>query len=143
LAASCGWRTTGEVARELAVRHVLDMHRAACAEGEVHYLLTSGEPPSAELLQRLASDGLVLVAPSAAKHDLATSRPLPAAGERSVTFWVASFDQTGEHHGKIEAGWIGPGEENARFRIALRRDGGRWEVGVTQALEETDGALGR
>jgi hypothetical protein len=55
-----------------------------------------------------------------------------AGGSASgVEFFAEPFDQTGEHHGRIRAGWrpaaTGAGEERA-FTLEVMRDGGRWTI---------------
>lgn len=116
---------TEDEARAAAIRYVRELYASSAS---TFYVVVDGGTPSKQFFNCLPPADSSLVPATDATHDFVAMRVRDGAARESVTLWVDDYDQTGEDHARIEAGYQRADGTSERFTLALRKIGGRWNV---------------
>ena len=112
-------------ARAAALRYVREL---SASSASTFYVVVDGGTPSKRFFNCLPPEDSSLVPATEATHDFVTMRVRDGAAPESVTLWVDDYDQTGEDHARIEAGYQRADGTSKDFKLALRKVAGRWKV---------------
>ncbi len=112
-------------ARAAAIRYVREL---SASSASTFYVVVDGGTPSKQFFNCLPPEDSSLIPATEATHDFVAMRVRNPDDRESVTLWVDDYEQTGEDHARIEAGYYRADGTSKDFKLALRKNAGLWKV---------------